>query len=143
MGHEDEAREVEIARRRGLRSGLGLWSKWGDRFLDFTIRYGLKPWRASFGLAIALVFGWILFWAANRGGMMVPTERDAPPAFRPLLYALDVLLPGIDLHQKSQWKLQEKKPLDRLYGFAFVLDYIVWWVSFSLLAAALTGLLKA
>jgi hypothetical protein len=60
-----------------------------------------------------------------------------------LLYDLDSLLPGIDLHQKSHWRLQEKRPRDRLYSFAFVLYYVVWWTSFTLLGAALTGLLKA
>jgi len=67
------------------------------------------------------------------------------PEFKPLLYDLDVLLPGIDLHQKSQWQLQDSfaSVLYYVAWFAFVLDYIFWWVSFTLLGAALTGLLKA
>jgi len=157
MGHEREAREVEIARREKLRADLGFWSWFGDWFLDLTIGYGLKPWRAFFGLVFAFTSGWLLLWGANCSGMMVPTEKGAfvshqanpsslppgYPAFKPLLYDLDSLLPGIDLHQRSHWRLQEKRPRDRLYSFAFVLYYVVWWVSFSLLAAALTGLLKA
>ncbi|MFI5351662.1 MAG: hypothetical protein ACHQZS_01780 [Candidatus Binatales bacterium] len=163
MGHDGEAREVEIAKREESRPGLGFGRGLWDWFLDRTIGYGLKPQRAGVGLLLALFFGWMLFQVASCNGVMVPAEKELVanyqknptslppgyPEFRPFLYDLEVLVPGIDLSQKSKWRLQEKRPpnvaavLYYLVWLGFVLDYIVWWVSFTLLGAALTGLLKA
>jgi len=84
MGHEGEAREVEIAKRRKLRPDLWFW-RLGDGFLDLTIGYGLKPWRAFLGLVLAVICGWMLFWGANGRGMMVLTEKEAFVSYRQAL----------------------------------------------------------
>ena len=52
-GQDTEAREVAIARRRDLRKygNLNWYRRFGNWFLDKTIRYGYQTWRAAVGLA--------------------------------------------------------------------------------------------
>jgi hypothetical protein len=118
MGHEREAREVAIAKQVQLRKhgGLGFRSRLWSLFLGFTIAHGYKGGRAFGLLMLVWLIGTGMFYMAERSGVMVPSEEEAyvsyqcglgslPPGypiFHAPLYALDVFVPGIDLHQKSK-----------------------------------------
>ena len=57
LGRTPEARAVAIARRRDLRKygNLNWYRRFGNWFLDATIRYGYQTWRAAAGLAAVFV----------------------------------------------------------------------------------------
>lgn len=92
MGHESEAREVLIAKRRQQRDvrltypehyprpktliGLVPWSLsigW-DCCLDIFIGYGYKPFRAMSFLILLTLLGWAIYLEAGRQGVMTPTD---------------------------------------------------------------------
>jgi hypothetical protein len=58
------------------------------------------------------------------------------PPFQPLIYALDTLLPVVDLHQQDHWI---PHGLAQWWAWASTLE---GWVLTAAVAAALTGLLK-
>jgi len=61
------------------------------------------------------------------------------------LYALDFFLPGIDLHQKSNWQLHERRPADwpyRGYAVFSVFYFLLCWIFTAVALGAITGVLK-
>jgi hypothetical protein len=131
MGQEQEAREVAIAEKAQLRKhgGLGALSRFWNWFLGVTISYGYHPGRVLLYLFGVWLVGAFMFWAAKRKGVKVPAGKEAydlyetplaslPPGyprFSAPLYALDLIVPGIDMRQKSKWRPYEKQPGDRWY----------------------------
>ena len=120
-GQDDEARTVEIARRRDLRryGNISRHRKILNWVLDTTIRYGFQTWRALAGLVglYAIVFSAFLF-AQHQQGLITPantqaTAREHPtathcvasyPCFYPAGYAVDIVFPLINLHQADNWR---------------------------------------
>ena len=161
MGHEREAREVAIAKQVRVRKygGLGFWSRARNLIFGFIAAHGYKGERA-FGLLFAVwVVGTAMFCAAERKGVMVPSKEKAYvsyqsplqslppgyPVFHAPLYAIDTLLPGIDLHQKSKWYLREKNRADFTYwafetgGFIY---FVICWVLTLIGVGAVSGLVR-
>ncbi|MEU9399669.1 hypothetical protein [Streptomyces sp. NPDC048242] len=96
MGHDDDARKVLLAqhrlRRRGQRAPARLWGY----VEDATVGYGYRPGRALIWLlalttAAAIVFAVTPPW---------PTQSNGP-AFQPFIFALDLILPILDLGQEK------------------------------------------
>ncbi len=161
MGHEREAREVAIAEQRRLREhgGLSRLSQAKNWLLDKTIRYGYESLRAFVWLFIAWLIGTGMFCMAEWTRVMVPSEKDAYhsykvdskslpegyPKFHAPLYALDLFVPGIDLHQKSKWYLREKHAAVHWYWifeFGSVVYVIVCWILTLLGVGAVSGLVR-
>jgi hypothetical protein len=96
-GDDKEARAVRLAqyrRRRDTQPWPGrLWS-W---LQDVTVGYGYQPGRAVLWLVALLLVGTVFFGVDHPA----PVGPGTPPSFNPFLYALDVLLPIIDLGQQS------------------------------------------
>ena len=78
-----------------------------------------------------MIAGWGLFWLAYpehfRAGEI--------PAFEPLSYTLDLILPVINLHQRDAWVAQGPAQ----WGVVLT---VAGWVLATAALAALTGLLK-
>ena len=161
MGHEREAREVAIAKQVQVRKhgGLGFWGRARNLILGFVAAHGYKGERA-FGLLILVwLLGTGMFCMAEWTGVMVPSEKEAYdsnqtplvplPSWYPILhaplYAIDTLLPGIDLHQKSKWYLRESNSAKFSYwafeagGFIY---FVICWLLTLIGVGAVTGLLK-
>jgi hypothetical protein len=120
-GQDDEARTVEITRRRDLRRyGSLTWHrKIVNWTLDATIRYGFQTWRALVALLglYAIAFSAFLF-AQHQEGLIVPANvlaatRAHPtalrcvsgyPCFYPAGYAVDIVFPLINFHQAENWR---------------------------------------
>lgn len=107
-GMDRQARQVAIANRQAYRRQLGgrphewparLW----NYFLGATVGYGYRPWYAAYWL----LGSWALsFWiVAMAHPSHVHMARDGAPSFNPLVFALDVLAPVIDLGQRSSWQV--------------------------------------
>ncbi|MDX3854153.1 hypothetical protein [Streptomyces sp. AK02-01A] len=96
LGHDDDARAVLLARhrrrRRSLRAPARLWGY----VEDATVGYGYRPGRALMWLLALATVAAIVFSAtpprpAQSGG----------PAFQPVIFALDLILPILDLGQEK------------------------------------------
>jgi hypothetical protein len=69
---------------------------------------------------------------------MTPAKQAGQPSprFQPFVYALDTLLPVVDLHQQDNWI---PSGLAQWWAWASIL---AGWVLTTAVAAALTGLIK-
>jgi hypothetical protein len=129
-GDRSASRKVEIAKQRRCRSALNplnwLW------FL--TVGYGYRTWWAGIWLAALVTIGTIIFGRAYPAHMIA--VRTHPPAFHAVGYALDTLLPIVDLGEKSAWQPQ---------GTALYWSWgmtLAGWTLTTAVVAGLTGVLK-
>jgi hypothetical protein len=95
-GDDKAAREVHLAQYRHRRTVLPWPGRVWSWLQDVTVGYGYQPARAALWLVAMLVVGTV-FFAVDRPH---PVGTGPPPAFNPFLYALDVLIPIIDLGQQ-------------------------------------------
>ncbi len=130
MGHDASARAVALGHERQLRK-IGAIGRGAPRGLRWLVRlghaafglvagYGQRPLRLlASALAVWLLCG-AAYWGAAGGfapsaALLVAAPRlaacrpDCPglpatlPAFQPLVYSLDLLLPLVDLQQQRHW----------------------------------------
>lgn len=129
-GNDAAARRTAIAkqwRRRHAFSPLNwLWY--------ITVGYGYRTWLAGLWLAGLAVLGTVLFsHAYPRHFVQNPGHQET---FSPFGYTLDVLLPIVDLGQKSSWT-----PLGYAMYWSWALT-LVGWVLVTAAVAGLTSVLK-
>ena len=100
-GEDADAREVLLAKQRRRRETLPL----GGEALGLSSRTG--RWPTATGPGRAAVWMAVL-WAASalrlRRTPPPPLKGGEAPHWNAALYALDLLLPVIDLGQDSSWK---------------------------------------
>jgi hypothetical protein len=158
-GQETEARQVAIARRNDLRRYGGLThprllSNW---LLDKTIRHGYQPLRAVGLLAAVYVAVLLVFWGAQHHDSVIVPAKDtknitpaptglhcvpAYPCFYPAGYAVDVVVPIINLRQAENWRPNGHAA----WGWAYIA--VSWiatglgWAFTTLAVAGYTGLIR-
>jgi hypothetical protein len=164
MGHDRDARRVAIAKQKALRKSgqLGMAARAWNLALGATIGHGYRPWLAIVWMVLLVTFGTGVFSRAFRTGVMLPSFDSQPadrtshkseevpstpkqPEFHPLFYSIDVLLPFVDLHEKSTWRLSEARTDENtyfIYQFYFLCQVIFGWLLTGLLVGATAGLLK-
>jgi len=133
-GHTQAARRVGIAkqwhRRRDL-NPLGTVWNW---LLYLTVGYGYRTWLAGLWLVGLLAVGAAIF-AGVYPGQFRPASPSVP-GFQPVAYALDVLLPIVDLGQEKNWF-----PQDSARVWSWVLTGSGWLLT-TAVVAGLTNALK-
>lgn len=97
-GDEKAARKVLIEKHRRLRRQLNPLSKAWNWLLHLTVGYGYRPWLAAIWLAALVAVGSLVFRQAHPDHMV--SDTATPPAFNPVAYTLDTLLPIVDLGQE-------------------------------------------
>jgi hypothetical protein len=119
-GQDTEARAAALARRRDLRrfGHLSWYRRALNWLLDKTIQYGYQTWRAVLALAVVYAAAVTIFWIAQRhGNLIVPLTATASghqppsvtqctsnyPCFYPVGYAIDTVIPIINVHQATYW----------------------------------------
>ncbi|MEU3250497.1 oxidoreductase [Streptomyces sp. NPDC006997] len=132
-GEDEDAREVLLARQRRRRETLPLGPKLWGYAQDWTVAYGYRTGRAAVWLAVLWAAGSLAFASAGRPGS--PEGAGAPP-WNPALFALDLLLPVIDLGQVAFWHLD-----GGLQWLAAAL-VLLGWVLATAVAAGATRLLR-
>ena len=157
-GQDDQARKVAIARRADPRKygKLNPYRRFGNWFLDWTIKYGYQTWRAAVGLAAVFVVFLALSILAQRQGVMVPIGEieglhavpsatqctSEYPCFYPVAYTIDTVIPIINVHQADYWGPDGHAP----WGWAWVgLTWVATaagWALATLLVAGYTGLVR-
>jgi hypothetical protein len=130
-GNGSWERKVLIAKERRRRRAYSplswLWY--------LTVGYGYRTWQALIWLAGLAVAGTVVYGQAYPAHMVAVAVH--PPAFQPLIYALDVLVPVVGLGQKSAWQPAGTG----LVWFSFGLT-VAGWVLATAVAAGLSGVLK-
>ncbi|MFD7877209.1 hypothetical protein ACFV5G_24440 [Streptomyces sp. NPDC059766] len=126
-GQDADARAVLVAKQRALRATLGVPARLWSLLQDATVGFGYRPLRAVWLLAGLLAIGSALFtaWPAQPVG-------DGPhPAFQPVIYTLDLLLPLVDLGQESMFS-----PSGAMQWTALVLVGSGWLLATTVAAGA-------
>ena len=157
-GQDTRARKVASARRADLRTygNLNPYHKAGNWFLDKTIKYGYQAWRAGVGLAAVFVVFAALSFVAQHHHLMVPTGdteglRPAPsatectsnyPCFYPVGYAVDTVIPIINVHQAEYWGPYGQVPWGRAWVAGTWIATGLGWALATLLVAGYTGLVR-
>ena len=104
--HADDgaARAVLIGEQRARRECPGreyaLARRWST-FLRWTVGYGYAPARIIPWFLGLLLVEWSLFAGPARESLVAPSEAARTQGFRPLLYAIDLLLPVASLGVRS------------------------------------------
>ncbi|QNP73244.1 oxidoreductase [Streptomyces roseirectus] len=130
-GEDEDAREVLLAKQRRRRETLPPGAKLWGFAQDWTVAYGYRPGRAAVWMAVLWAAGSVAFgFAPHR-----PTSGGAPP-WDPALFALDLLLPVIDLGQAGQWRLPGA------WQWATAAMVLLGWVLATTVAAGATRLLR-
>jgi hypothetical protein len=157
-GQDTDARKVAIARRADLRrfGSLSWHRRAGNLLLDRTIKFGYQTWRAL--VLLAIIYGAFLALTviALHHNVIVPTQgirgmhpipvathcANNYPCFYPPGYAVDTVIPIINIHQADYWGLNGDVP----WGWAWVAS--AWiatglgWACATLLVAGYTGLVR-
>ncbi|WP_320776243.1 oxidoreductase [Streptomyces sp. CRN 30] len=100
-GEDEESREVLLAKQRRRRESLPLAAKFWGYAQDWTVGYGYRPGRAAVWMAVLWAAGSLAFSHAD----LPPLKGGEHPAWNPALFALDLLVPVIDLGQLGYWRL--------------------------------------
>ncbi|MER6128983.1 oxidoreductase [Streptomyces sp. NPDC001795] len=131
-GEDEDAREVLLAKQRRRRETLPLAAKLWGYAQDWTVAYGYRPGRAAVWMAVLWAASAIAFSHASHP----PVNKDAHPPWNPSLFALDLLLPVIDLGQQGQWQLSG--------GWQWVQAVVILlgWILATTVAAGATRLLR-
>ena len=157
-GQDTEAREVAIARRRDLRKygNLTWYRRFGNWFLDKTIRYGYQTWRAAAGLAAVFAAFLVLSIIGQHQHVIVPLGdvkglNPVPtatrctsdyPCFYPFGYTVDTVIPIINVHQADHWGPDAHVPAGWLWVFSAWGATAAGWALATLLVAGYTGLVR-
>lgn len=158
-GQEQDAIEVAIAARNDRRtySTLRRRERLRSWFFDKTIKHGYRPRRALIILAGVYLATFVLaLTAQHRGDTMVATRapthalpREAArnctpryPCFYPVGYALDVVVPVLDVGQADAWRPDGHAS----WGWAFVgatwLFTALGWAFSTLAVLGFTGVIR-
>lgn len=99
-GEDADAREVLLAKQRRRRATLPPALRVWGHLQDWTVVYGYRPGRAALWMTVLWAAGGVLF---SLHGQPPPIKADEHPEWSAWLFALDLLLPVIDLGQQDQW----------------------------------------
>nr|WP_244501083.1 oxidoreductase [Streptomyces sp. TP-A0874] len=126
-GEDADAREVLLAKQRRRRETLPVAGKLWGFLQDWTVAYGYRPGRAAIWMALLWAMGAAVFSHSQPH----PIKPDEAPELNPSLYALDLLVPVIDLGQQSYFD-----PGGRLQWAASALIVLGWMLATTVAAGA-------
>jgi hypothetical protein len=99
IGQYTDARRVLYAKERRSRAGLTRFGRVWNLLQDVTVAYGYQPWRAAVWLVVLLAIGSTLYGRYEPA----PLRPGEAPAFNPVAYTLDLMLPLVDLGQERAY----------------------------------------
>ncbi|MFD9081675.1 translocation/assembly module TamB domain-containing protein [Streptomyces erythrochromogenes] len=157
-GQEKEAREVSIARRSDLRKygDLGLLGKSGNRVFGLIFAHGYKPLRAVWWLVGVYILVFFAYLLAQQHDIVVPAKptsalKEVPtaqdcvedyPCFYPAGYAVDVVIPLINVRQAENWRINGDAPWGWAWTAGTGLATGLGWGLSTLAVAGYTGLIR-
>ncbi|GAA0963177.1 hypothetical protein [Actinocorallia libanotica] len=127
LGQQHHAQTVLLAReRRQGRTASGAGRVWSG-LQDLTVGYGYQPARAAAWLALLVAIGSVVFALSPPR----PIKADEHPAFNPVMYTVDLLLPIVDLGQERAFN-----PVDLYQWFSYLLVAAGWILATTIAAGA-------
>jgi hypothetical protein len=126
LGHDEEARQVLLAKLRQSRRQRAWWTRWWGWLQDALTGYGYAPGRALLLLAGAFFVGWLVFSTRHP----IPVGTGPHPEFNAALYTLDVLIPAPALGQASDFD-----PQGATLAVAAGLHILGWLLAITVIAA--------
>ena len=118
----------ELSRRTELTWPGKVWNS----LLYVTVGYGYRNWLAAVWLGALLVLGSLVFASAYPAHMH--SAAPVVPSFQPIIYALDVMLPIVNLGQQQAWIPQ---------GPALACSWLLTGTGWILTTAVVAGLTNA
>ncbi|MDQ0602544.1 hypothetical protein QF037_006889 [Streptomyces canus] len=131
-GEDEDAREVLLAKQRRRRETLPPAAKLWGYAQDWTVAYGYRPGRALVWMAVLWAAASLAFAHANHP----PIKSGEAPYWNPALFALDLLLPVIDLGQVGFWQLRGG------WQWLAAVMILLGWILATTVAAGATRLLR-
>jgi hypothetical protein len=131
-GHESEARRVLLEKQRRRRDTLPWSGRLAGYLLDGLVGYGYRNWLANVWLSTFWLLGALVFTLEPPA----PRSPAAASGSNPGLYALDLILPIINLGQEDNWR-----PTGATQ-YAAALLILAGWVLTTAVIAGLTRLLN-
>ncbi|NUR29370.1 MAG: oxidoreductase [Catenulispora sp.] len=131
-GEDEDAREVLLAKQRHRRETLPPAAKLWGYVQDGTVAYGYRPGRAAVWMAVLWAASSVAFGYADHP----PVKGAEHPNWNPALFALDLLLPVIDLGQVGFWNLSGG------WQWLEVAMILLGWILATTVAAGATRLLR-
>ncbi|MFJ8863802.1 oxidoreductase [Streptomyces sp. NPDC102451] len=106
IGHDDDARQVLLAKQRHRRRAMPWPVRGWGHLLDATVGYGYRPWLAGIWLLALTLLGTLAF----RTQSPTPVKQGEGAPFQPLVYTLDLLIPIGGLGQRTAWYWTDPDP---------------------------------
>ncbi|GAA2449746.1 hypothetical protein GCM10010191_79360 [Actinomadura vinacea] len=132
LGQHGQARQVLLAKERlHHRRGTPIGRVWGV-LQDAAVGYGYQPWRAVLWLGLLVTAGALVYGAEPPK----PLKPGEAPHFNPVVYALDLLLPLVDLGQERAFN-----PAGGYQWFSYAL-VAAGWILVTVIAAAVARVLS-
>ncbi|WUT35106.1 oxidoreductase [Streptomyces sp. NBC_00690] len=131
-GEDADAREVLLAKQRRRRETLPLAAKLWGYLQDWTVAYGYRPGRAALWMAVLWAAGAVAFAQVEPE----PFKPGEHPHWNAPLYALDLLIPVINLGQDGYWRL------DGHWQWAAAVLVLLGWILATTVAAGASRLLR-
>jgi hypothetical protein len=157
-GQDTEARKVAIARRADLRryGNLNPYRRFGNWFLEWSIGYGYRTWRAGLVLVGVFLAIAVLAYFAQHHHLMVPVGdtdglnfvpsatkcTSSYPCFSPVGYAVDTVIPVINVHQAENWGPDAHTTLGHAWAAGTRFATVLGWALATLLVAGYTGIVR-
>ncbi|MGW1882242.1 membrane-associated oxidoreductase [Streptomyces sp. NPDC001970] len=132
VGDEAAARTVQLAKLRRHRRTLPRYARIWGALQDMTFGYGFRPMRAAGWLLALLLTGTVAFALEHPP----PLKADEAPAFNPVFYTLDLLLPIIGFGQEAAFAPQGG------YQWLSYLLIVTGWVLATTVAAGISRSLR-
>ena len=127
IGQSADANRVYYARERQQRTTKSRLGRIGSLIQDATVGYGYRPWRAVSWLLFLLAAGTVVYTLAPPPAF----QNGGAPHFVPVVYALDLLLPVVDLGQKHAFN-----PAGFDQWFSYLLIASGWVLATTIAAGA-------
>ncbi|MEU9283933.1 oxidoreductase [Streptomyces sp. NPDC048275] len=131
-GEDEDAREVLLAKQRRRRETLPLAAKLWGYAQDWTVAYGYRPGRAALWMAVL----WAATSVAFAHSSHPPIKDGEHPPWNASLFALDLLLPVIDLGQVGFWQLNGG------WQWLSAVVILLGWILATTVAAGATRMLR-
>ncbi|WP_338894975.1 membrane-associated oxidoreductase [Streptomyces sp. TG1A-60] len=129
IGDEDAARRVQLAKQRRHHATLRWHGRLWGYAQDAAVGYGFRPLRAAVWLLSLMAVGSVTYAVQPPS----PLKADEAPAFNPVVYTLDLLLPIIDFGQERAYAPE---------GWGQWLSYVLVITGWILATTVITGVTR-
>lgn len=145
------AQQDDLRRRGDLTVAARLW----NLFLGRTIGHGYRPARVAWALVSVYLVTLVAVWFGADADAFLQTGETAPqpsvtssrcgpayPCLAPVAYALESIVPILDLHQRDNWQPRSTTVAERALRDWLYLSTVLGYGGTTLLAAGLSGLAR-